>query len=120
MAEPQTDPEAIWRRLDALGRSVRESALAELARYLQCDDEEVRREAAYLLGELRSDRAVPLLDALTNDPSAAVRKQAVKSLDRLDVQEAMAVLERYQRDPDAAISALAGAVIMRLRVGGFR
>jgi len=120
VAEQQTDLEAIWKRLEALAAGLRESDLGELAEYLRHPDEEVRREIAYLLGELGRDRVVPLLESLTSDPSVAVRKQAVKSLDRLDVQESMAVLERYQRDADPNVSALAKAVIIRLRGGGFR
>jgi HEAT repeat protein len=120
MPDPQTEPDSIWKRLEAIGARPREGDLEELAAYLGAADEDIRQEAAYLLGELRSDRAVPLLDALSNDPSTGVRKQAVKSLDKLDVQESMAVLERYTRDPDSTIADLARGAVMRLRVGGFR
>ncbi|MFT4606174.1 MAG: HEAT repeat protein, partial [Rhodothermales bacterium] len=57
------------------------------------EDEQIRRQAAHMLGEIEDERAIPALrEALKNDSSREVRRAALWALSEMDSQDIMPVL----------------------------
>jgi len=70
---------------------------------LRGPDANVRRRAAAILAEVRSERTVvPLLAAL-NDPDVAVRQEVTKTLGRLGDRRALNALVGSLKDPNALV-----------------
>ena len=93
-------------------------AVATLARALRDDDETVRRNAAFALGELHDTRGAgerdavvePLVEALA-DASPLVRLAAVSALGRTKAPGAVASLEALAADGDVLVRKTAAGVL---------
>lgn len=60
---------------------------------LDDEDEQIRRQAAHMLGEIEDERAIPALrETLKNDSSREVRRAALWALSEMDTDEIMPVL----------------------------
>jgi HEAT repeat protein/beta-lactamase regulating signal transducer with metallopeptidase domain len=60
---------------------------------LDDEDEQIRRQAAHMLGEIEDERAIPALkETLKNDDSREVRRAALWALSEMDTDEIMPVL----------------------------
>jgi HEAT repeat protein len=74
-------------------------ASASLLGALRKDDWQVRRNAAAVLGQLKTDWAVdPLAEIAREDPNLTVRKTAAAALRRINTEEAQAALKKLPPD----------------------
>jgi HEAT repeat protein len=72
-------------------------ASASLLGALRKSDWRVRRNAAAILGQMRSDWAVkPLIEAMRRDPNQYVRKTAMAALQRIGTEEALQAVQAIQ------------------------
>jgi HEAT repeat protein len=77
----------------ALGRLRAAAAASDLLRFLEHEMSDMRRAAAYALGDIGATQAIPALRALAADPDIEVRKaatRAVEALQRIEASEATA------------------------------
>ncbi|GAB4258568.1 MAG: hypothetical protein Kow0092_06270 [Deferrisomatales bacterium] len=103
---------------DALLRHGR-SALEPLARALETDDAPLRREAAYLLGELGDPAGAAALRGALADPDVGVRRNAAYALGRLgagleDRRAAVGALIDRLADPSQAVAEAARGALVAL------
>jgi len=82
-----------------------EDKIPHIAKVLKNDENElVRHEAAFSLGQMCYSSAIPLLtDATLNDPSMFVRHEAAIALGVVGSKEAKDVLEKALDDPDKPV-----------------
>jgi len=83
-----------------------EDKIPYVAKVLKNDDNElVRHEAAFSLGQLCYSSAIPpLSDATLNDPSMFVRHEAAIALGVVGSKEAKETLEKALNDPDKSVA----------------
>lgn len=83
-----------------------EDKVVHIARVLKSDENElVRHEAAFSLGQMCYSSSIPpLTDATLNDPSMFVRHEAAIALGVIGSMDAVPVLERALNDPDKPVS----------------
>ena len=82
-----------------------EDKVKYIAKVLKDDDNElVRHEAAFALGQMSYSSAIPpLTDATLNDPSMFVRHEAAIALGVVGNKEARQALEKALDDPDKPV-----------------
>jgi deoxyhypusine monooxygenase len=82
-----------------------EDKIPHIAKVLKNDENElVRHEAAFSLGQMCYSSAIPPLnDATLNDPSMFVRHEAAIALGIVGSKEAKKTLEAALKDPDKAV-----------------
>ena len=82
-----------------------EDKIPHIAKVLKNDENElVRHEAAFSLGQMCYSSAIPpLTDATLNDPSMFVRHEAAIALGVVGSKEAREVLEKALDDPDKPV-----------------
>ena len=82
-----------------------EDKIPHIAKVLKNDENElVRHEAAFSLGQMCYSSAIPpLTDATLNDPSMFVRHEAAIALGVVGSKEAKDVLEKALDDPDKPV-----------------
>lgn len=82
-----------------------EDKVPYVAKVLKNDENElVRHEAAFSLGQMCMSSCIPpLADATLNDPSMFVRHEAAIALGVIGSKEAKAVLEKALQDPDKPV-----------------
>ena len=82
-----------------------EDKIPHIAKVLKNDENElVRHEAAFSLGQMCYSSAIPpLTDATLNDPSMFVRHEAAIALGVVGSKEAKQVLEKALDDPDKPV-----------------
>ncbi len=82
-----------------------EDKIPHIAKVLKNDENElVRHEAAFSLGQMCYSSAIPpLSDATLNDPSMFVRHEAAIALGIVGSKEAKKTLEAALKDPDKAV-----------------
>ena len=82
-----------------------EDKIPHIAKVLKNDENElVRHEAAFSLGQMCYSSAIPpLTDATLNDPSMFVRHEAAIALGVVGSKEAKYVLEKALDDPDKPV-----------------
>ena len=82
-----------------------EDKVKYIAKVLKNDDNElVRHEAAFALGQMSYSSAIPpLTDATLNDPSMFVRHEAAIALGVVGNKEARQALEKALDDPDEPV-----------------
>lgn len=83
-----------------------EDKVPHIARVLKGDENElVRHEAAFSLGQMCYSSSIPpLTDATLNDPSMFVRHEAAIALGVVGSQDAKDALEKALDDPDKPVS----------------
>ena len=100
---------SVW--IQALGNSRSERALPQTERFLESEDESLRREAVLALRHLKSSRATKnLLAKAQNDASADVRRTAIEVLAEREGRDAQRMVRdraRHDRDPSVRHSAIA-------------
>ncbi len=82
-----------------------EDKIPHIAKVLKNDDNElVRHEAAFSLGQMCYSSSIPpLTDATLNDPSMFVRHEAAIALGVVGSQDAKEALEKALNDPDKPV-----------------
>jgi len=82
-----------------------EDKVPYVSKVLKNDENElVRHEAAFSLGQMCMSSCIPALaDATINDPSMFVRHEAAIALGVIGSKEAKAVLEKALQDPDRPV-----------------
>ena len=82
-----------------------EDKIPHIAKILKNDDNElVRHEAAFALGQMSYSSAIPpLTDATLNDPSMFVRHEAAIALGVVGSKEAKETLEKALNDPEQPV-----------------
>ena len=82
-----------------------EDKIPHIAKVLKHDDNElVRHEAAFSLGQMCYSSSIPpLTDATLNDPSMFVRHEAAIALGVVGSQDAKEALEKALSDPDKPV-----------------
>jgi len=82
-----------------------EDKVPYVSKVLKNDENElVRHEAAFSLGQMCMSSCIPALaDATLNDPSMFVRHEAAIALGVIGSKEAKAVLEKALQDPDRPV-----------------
>ena len=82
-----------------------EDKIPHIAKVLKHDDNElVRHEAAFSLGQMCYSSSIPpLTDATLNDPSMFVRHEAAIALGVVGSQDAKEALEKALNDPDKPV-----------------
>jgi len=82
-----------------------EDKVPYVAKVLKNDENElVRHEAAFSLGQMCMSSCIPpLADATLNDPSMFVRHEAAIALGVIGSKEAKTVLEKALKDPDKPV-----------------
>jgi HEAT repeat protein len=82
-----------------------EDKIPHIAKILKNDDNElVRHEAAFALGQMSYSSAIPpLADATLNDPSMFVRHEAAIALGVVGSKEAKETLEKALNDPEQPV-----------------
>lgn len=82
-----------------------EDKIPHVAKVLKHDDNElVRHEAAFSLGQMGLSSGVPpLIDATLNDPSMFVRHEAAIALGVVGSNDAKEALEKALKDPDQPV-----------------
>ena len=82
-----------------------EDKIPHIAKILKNDDNElVRHEAAFALGQMSYSSAIPpLADATLNDPSMFVRHEAAIALGVVGSKEAKETLEKALNDPETPV-----------------
>ena len=82
-----------------------EDKIPHIAKVLKNDDNElVRHEAAFSLGQMSYSSAVPpLIDSTLNDPSMFVRHEAAIALGVVGNKEAKETLQKALNDPDKPV-----------------
>jgi len=83
-----------------------EDKVPYIAKVLKNDDNElVRHEAAFALGQMNYSSAIPPLnDATLHDPSMFVRHEAAIALGVVGSREAIETLEKALNDPDKSVA----------------
>ena len=106
------DPPARCIAMLVLGWARYSGVSVKLVRQLRDPDPDVRRVAAWALGQIRNEWTVPaLVGVLRKDPSREVRTSAAMALRNFSCRRASLALLRAALDPDPEIREVAGAVL---------
>ncbi|MEM9540906.1 MAG: HEAT repeat domain-containing protein [Cyanobacteria bacterium P01_E01_bin.42] len=104
-----------------------DASLAQLLDRTYHPDPEQRQQIALAIGEAiagrkvraESERAIPILGKLSQDPDPAVRCAAVTALAGVDSQAAIPYLQRALKDADSNAIAAASEAIAKFKRSGF-
>lgn len=125
--EPSPAPSPIARSLNEqladIGRLGRLSGIPQLVRCADSPDSAIREQVAMSLGQLTASRmvgadvqrAIPVLDRLSRDRSAAVRRAAIEALGQIRSEQVIPTLERSLRDSDRQVVKAASWAIAKFK-----
>ncbi|MEG4493943.1 HEAT repeat domain-containing protein, partial [Microcoleus sp. D3_18_C4] len=92
-----------WLKVELLGEARSDEAIPELLKLVEHSDSDVRRMAAYALGNIGDAQAIPGLLKLVEDSDSHVRRSAADALGAIGDEQAIPGLLKLVEDSDSHV-----------------